>query len=224
MLRRIAWAVGVSALALGLIIATTQLGSPPVTQAADHGDPPARASNASADIGDFYMWHRGTGASATIVAAITVAGNAMPRADQAGAYDEDVLYGMHFFNGDGGSTDVWIRFGQNSAGDWGMQVTNLPGETEAVEGAVETALTGGGGGSAWAGLADDPFFFDLAGFQGLVSSGEASSFSSLGGSPPGAVDTIAGRNATVIVIEFPASEVVGADGSVHGWASTGGLS
>jgi len=228
-MRRLALASGIGALACAALLVTTALWSPATSNAADHNDPPMRTgSDQAADIGDLFVWHTGTGADARIVVALTVSGASMPVADQAGNYDTDVLYGIHFSNTGSGGTpayasthDIWVRFGQDGAGAWGMQVTDLPGETGPVEGAVEEAMTAPNGGMAWAGLADDPFFFDLEGFQDLSSTGELSSFDSVSSGFTSTRDSVMGANATVIVLEFPASEVTNAGGMVHAWATTG---
>jgi len=207
-----------------LLAAVTWLGlTPPDARAADHGEAPGAAADAPADIADFFAWHKDDG---SMVVVLSFAGNVTPSADQTASYDGDVLYGIHFSNTGSGGTpaygsthDIWVRFGQDGAGAWGLQVTGLPGETDPVMGAVGTANTATSGAQFYAGLADDPFFFDLEGFTGLVSTGDATSFDSL----PGLTstrDSLAGQNSTVIVLEFPASMVTNAAGMVHTWATS----
>lgn len=213
---------GVALLAsLGLVALSSW--RPAQAPAADHNDPPDASGDTAADIADFYAWHDADG---NMVVVLSIAGASMPVADQTGTYDADVLYGIHFSDtGSGGDPlyeathDIWVRFGANDAGDWGMQVMNLPGEDDMVVGAVETPLTAPNGAMAWVGLADDPFFFDLEGFQDTVTTGDLS-FASLaaGGS---ARDSLMGTNATTIVLQFPASDVTSAGGMVHTWATTG---
>ena len=67
-----------------------------------------------------------------------------------------------------------------------------------VVGPVETEIAGDNG-KVWTGLRDDPFFFDLAGFQATVSSGTISF------NP--ANDFFAGSNITTIVMEVPLTAV-----------------
>jgi len=220
-MKRLAFGAGAGAFALLLALG----GMPSTTRAADHNDPPMRSGDQPADIADFYAWHDGD----NINVVLSVAGASTPAADQSGTYDADVLFGVHFSNtgasGDpaySATHDTWVRFGQNGAGEWGIQVSGLPGESGAVEGAVETALTGTDGGRVWVGLADDPFFFDLQGYTDTVTTGNLS-FASLaeGGSPR---DSLAGTNATVIVLQFPASAVVSEDGVVHTWVTSSRIS
>jgi len=89
-----------------------------------------------------------------------------------------------------------------------------------VVGAVETNITAGMV-SLHAGLHDDAFFFDLAGFQQLLATGM---LSSLMGN-----DSFAGLNTPVIVIEFPTSAITHSTHSLFAptspnairvWAST----
>lgn len=174
--------------------------------AADHAEAPLAGADPAADIADFYAWHT---ADDTVVAVITFAG--------AGAdsptYDNETLYTFHFDTDDDAVSDIDVhaRFGTNGEGDWGLQVTNLPGASGVVEGDVDTALTDGTA-TAWAGPADDPFFFDLDGYLATLDSGSLS-FT--------AVDFFAGLNVTAIVIEFDLAEL-GSD-TFQTWATTGRL-
>lgn len=160
-------------------------------EAADHTDPPDRAGDTAADIADIYAWH-GDG---TLKVAVTFAGLAVP--GEAATYDRDVLYGVHI-DTDADQTadhDVWIRFGSNEAGDSGVMVSGLPGEDAAVVGPVEEIIEGSSGTMVYAGLRDDPFFFDLEGFMNTLDT-QSLSFDS-------ERDSFAGTNVTAIVVEIP---------------------
>jgi len=63
----------------------------------------------------------------------------------------------------------------------------------------------------FAGVRDDPFFFDLVQFKKIIA-GEASAFRNPG------VDTFAGTNVLAIVVELPSSLLGGTKLSV--WGST----
>lgn len=183
-------------------------------EAADHNDPSTRVGNQEPeDIADLYAWHSTDGSTMTIV--LTFGGPVAPVAGQAGAYDADVLYGIHYdTNGDGTPEgQTWVRFAQNDLGDWGVQVERLPGEaTDApVIGAVETVLDAPNGGKVFTGLRDDPFFFDLTGFLGTLGSGDLEFTGD---------DSFAGMNGTAIVLEFPVSELTGISDTVSVWATT----
>jgi hypothetical protein len=194
-----AWlAVGVVGAVVGL---TTGL-----ARAADHTDPPDRASDSAADIADLYAWH-GDGTLTTVV---TFAGLTMP-GDPA-TYDEDVLYGIHIDTNDDQQSDhdIWIRFGQNGDGEMGVQVSGVPGEDAPLVGPVETTLESDTGTKAYAGLRDDPFFFDLEGFMSTLDTGSLQFDSNR--------DSFAGTNVTAVVVELPL-EAISSD-SFDVWATT----
>lgn len=206
---------GLGVLALGAITMTSlslNLFSSPEATAADHTDPPPRATGPgdSGDIGDLYAWHTDND---TVVAVLTFSGPAMPAADQAGTYDADTLYAIHIDNtGDAIANDtIYVRYGKNALDEWGIQVSGIPGEPADVVGAVETEISGASA-KVWTGLRDDPFFFDLQGFQDTLMTGTLSF--------DGTRDSFAGANITSIVIEMPEAAVVGAGTTFSIWATT----
>lgn len=185
--------------------------------AADHGEAPLASSDQPADIADMYAWHQGD----KLYLAMTFAGARMPAADQTGTFDEGVLYGFHIDNdGDNApDVDVWVRFGQNEAGAWGVKVEGLPGTTGAVIGAAGGTVTDTDSGlRVYSGLRDDPFFFDLQGFRDTATSGSLQ-FASLVGS--GARDSLAGTNATAIVLEADLAAASGSSTALQIWGTTG---
>jgi len=225
-------AVGVTALAA----AAVQLNPQDVT-AADHIDAPATQGDAAADIADFYAWHTERG---TIVAIITF--NALLEAGADPVYDDTVLYTVHIDNtadpaeanqpldnDNDNVSDIQInvRFGQNGAGEWGMQVNGAPGAAdETFDGPVGMPLTNGSV-TAAANIYDDPFFFDFEGFtataMNLLDDTEAAdvAFASiLAGAP---VDFFAGLNTMAVVVEFDAAMAAdgNADNFLQLWATTG---
>jgi hypothetical protein len=179
--------------------------------AADHAEAPTSAADPAADIADLYAWTSGDGELSVV---LTYAG--LTAAVQDGGkptYDADIVYGIHI-DADFDhvpDTDIWIRFGQNSDGEWGMQATGIPGTNGVLTGAAGDALEDGGS-WAWAGIADDPFFFDLTGFQDTVSTGTLM-FSG--------ADSLAGTNVTAITLQFPYESIVGEDGKLQIWATSG---
>jgi hypothetical protein len=73
-----------------------------------------------------------------------------------------------------------------------------------------------GGGQAWAGVVDDPFFFDLQAFNDQVKgAGGSRTFCDAG-----AVDFFAGTNVSAIVLEVPSAWLTGASSNVGVWART----
>ena len=191
-------------LALTALAVTAALAAGDEATAADHLDAPGVQSDAAADITDFYAWSDGT----TATAIIAYAGLAEP--DTGGMYDRDVLYGIHIDNdGDGVSDrDIWARFGQDAAGEWGMQVTGL--SDEPLVAPVEEGMEAEGV-RIFAGSRDDGFFFDLEGFQNTLAEATLMFDSTR--------DSFAGTNTTAIAVEAPLEAFT--DGEAFTiWAST----
>jgi hypothetical protein len=194
--------IGTSALLMGAMFTTGG-----TVIAADHIDAPNAESDAAADITDVYAWAEGDSVFA-IVAFAGLAESGMPA-----TYDRDVLYGVHVDNdGDGESDhDIWIRFGQNDAGEWGVQVTGLAGQDEVV-GPVEETIDAGLGQQVFAGLRDDPFFFDLEGFRDTLMTGTLSFQADR--------NFFAGINVTAIAIEASRDQLANGDEPFTLWATT----
>jgi len=192
--------------------------------AADHLDPPARTdpmnvppgTDRTADIGDLYAWHRGTGAAATVVTVLTFDGPNDPAADQAVACDRDVVYTIHIDNDDDPATgpefDIEARFGEDDLGNCFVEVANIPGAADSVETPVGVTRQVGDA-TVWAGLHDDPFFFDLQGFQDVLVSGDLSDFVN-------DRDFFSQKNISAVVLEFPLPAAAGGGTSLRVWAST----
>ncbi len=213
---------------------------PQEVTAADHADAPGAIADPAADIADLYAWHDGKG---TITAILTFAGDQAPGA--AAAYDSDVLYTLHIDNTgtlagqttydqplDSNSNDnesdlqIHIRFGQNGNDAWGVQVENLPGGEAIVSGPVDTAIDGTGGTQVQTGVFDDPFFFDLDGFQTTLANLQDDkitaelAFASLAkdGMP---IDSLAGSNTHAIVLQFNAETAANGGELLQLWATSG---
>lgn len=190
------------------------LAAVPPARAADHVEAPGTAADNAADIADVYAWHSGD----KLVTVVTVAGRATASATGP-VYDEDVLYTVHIDNdGDNDSDiDIQTRFGQNSAGDWGVKVENLPGAKNPVVGPVNSEVEAGNETGeelhVFAGWREDPFFFDLTGFVDTKTSGTLSFMNNR--------DFFAGLNVTAIVLEMDLSEALDGATTLHIWATTG---
>ncbi len=182
--------------------------------AADHLDPSPRVGmpvGNSADIADVYAWNTGTSTlTDNIVVALTFAGPIGPTFTG----DRDVLYTIEIDNEDemfDPNLSIRARFAQNSAGQWGVQFTGIPGTDGPVVGPVG-AIIDLGGASAYAGVREDPFFFDLTGFQNTLMTGTLSFDPTR--------DFFAGGNVSAIVVEIPLRALPG-DGPYQVWATTG---
>jgi hypothetical protein len=181
---------------------------PGVAAAADHNEATGVLADHIADLDDVYVWDDG----AKVVVAVTFGGPGADAKSTLGALDSGVLYGVHMdTNGDYLSDrDVWVRFGQNGAGAWGVQFAGIPGGSPTVEGAVDASLSAGGSLMARAGTFDDPFFFDFQGLQDTLGTG-AVSFTS-------GRDSFAGQNVNAFIFEMDAAEF---SGPFTVWATSG---
>jgi hypothetical protein len=194
--------------------------------AADHRDSMTLANDQAVDIADVYSFRSPTNPS-NVVFAMTVPGLVPPA--ESRIFDEDALYQFKidqdgdavedlviqaFATGSGGSQTVHFR-GPGAPPTTGAITRLLPGDDVAtVQISSDDAITATGGGlTVFAGVRDDPFFFDLARFNEIVM-GMATEFRDPG------IDTFAGSNALAIVVEVPASMVVGASPTIGVWGTT----
>jgi hypothetical protein len=183
---------------------------------ADHLDPPARTDPAvdttpdtPADIADVYAFSDATNA----YFAISFAGPQV--AGVPAFYDRDVLYTLNISTTPPAtSADVSIRFrfgpATNGTGS-GISVENLPGVSGALVGPVESILSKDGV-RVYAGLRDDPFFFDLQGFKESRATGTLKFDKTR--------NFFANKNDTVVILEIPKTRLGGNTNSIDTWATT----
>jgi hypothetical protein len=181
------------------------------TLAADHLEAPLVQQDGRTDINDLYAFRSPTDSSRTVLIMTVnpVAGVLSPTAfDPRARYDFLVDD-----DGDAVADHTWsVRFSKE--GDDGSQTVRVhaPGVVGWGDAGDEINLAGGG--RAWTGLSDDPFFFDLQAFLDQVKG--------VGGSRTfcdgGATDFFTGLNVSAIVLEVPSSAFVGSNIGV--WART----
>jgi hypothetical protein len=181
---------------------------PGTALAADHADAPGTKGthgDHAADITDVFLFRQ----AGKLVGAINIAGAPAPqtRVDgPTGRYDPQVIFTYHIdTNCDAKpDIDVNVRFGLNSAGQIGVQLENLPGAGAAlVAGPVEKVNTTPSGLKFYAGLRDDPFFFDFEGFAATEASFDPTNQTSTGKLLfDNKRDSFGGRNITAIVFEM----------------------
>jgi len=235
------------------------------TFAADHNDPVrvqatgTTTGDPAPDIADIFAYYRGpTGRPDSIVLTLTWRVDPLYEI----TFDPSVRYGIHVDNdasfsnlaeargvGMGAEYDIWIGFGKKrgTANEWGVYLENVPGlGGRKVAGDVGKVLRPAPGVRIMAGLADDPFFFDLDGFfAGLsVALGNPAGNPALPDATRRAIapfdatkvarpfgfvnqnDGFGRTNVHFVTLELPASSVVrGTDGrhrDLHIWATTDG--
>ena len=235
--RKLATSVGLGL----LVVSALPMGSQPV-DAADHNDGMAATDDQQADIADLYVWHDMKANTLTVIA--TFDGFLAPGDDIA--FDPDVLYTIHIdntadpveaYDWDSNDNDnvsdiqIYVRYGQNGNGDWGFQVENLPGSTAPLVAAVGETAMDGEIVRATSDVFDDPFFFDLEGFQATAvnlmetDNNADLAFASLQKGTFGVPnDTFAGNNIKAIVMEMDLTEALGdsnPENFLQIWATTG---
>lgn len=171
-------------------------------QAADHLDSPSVSAMGAADLTDVYAFAVG-GERSVLIANVNPGAGALPNStinfgsgvqynitvDTNSNAHPDVTYQLRFGAPSGGSQTV--RIWRNGV-HWGSGTT---GHT----------INLGGGAKLWAGLADDPFFFDLDAFKGNIL-GAANGRMLCDANK---VDFFKGLNVSSIVLMVPNSNIGG---------------
>ena len=210
--------------------------------AADHLDAPTVKSDHRIDINDVYVFQGANPANTVLVMTTNVnagfnSGTTFRpgalyefKIDNTGDAIEDVAYRIKFGDVRGnGSQQIHISRADGAAnpvaGGGGQQV---------AKGSTGQMLSVAGGGMAWAGLADDPFYFDLVGFSNF----KAAALNALGDAQLTGAELVAALgnicasdpaanffenfDATAIVLEVPDSALDGnnANGVIGVWGET----
>ena len=196
-IRKLSVALAAAALGVAALGAMPALG-------ADHRDSPLTKEAPKSDLNDLYVF-KSASSGAGYVAAFTVNPLATPgdtaklsldpatnyelKVDTNGDAVADVSYKFQF-TGSGAEQDVIVRraTGADAVTNDRSGAVFATGKTSV--GSAVVTIVGSGGQKIYVGPRDDPFFFDLAGFQnGLKFTG---------------VDTFKGTNVTAIVLEVTA--------------------
>ena len=199
--------------------------APVATRAADHADAPASALDPSADITDVFVFRKEPG---KLVGVIAFGGAPVPRArvdGPTGRFDPDVVFTYNIDTNRDSRPDIAIqcRFGTNSLGQAGIEIENLPGAGyRYVFGPVEQVNATPNGLRFFAGLRDDPFFFDFEGFRATLNTfgadPETGSFQF-----DNTRDSFAFRNLTAIVFEMDEAAATRGSDQIYVWATSGRL-
>lgn len=198
-----------------------------VAMAADHAESPGADADPAADLADVFLFVSPENPR-RMVAAITFGGRPLPRTriDTAFYCDPRVIYVLNIARANAAgvftstpSVRVVARLGASvTTGRCGVQIENVPGATGNIVGPVETVITSSSGLRAFAGLRNDPFFFDAEGYNGMIAafSGAAPAggfvVNNFGlGSRPRR-DSFASRNVSAIVFEMDIDALAPASG------------
>jgi len=229
---------------LGLVLGACSLGLAGVARGADHLDSVDLLDTPEADINDLYVFTT-TGDRLVLAMSVNRFAN---NADLGGVteLDPNTLYQFKIDNSDtlDGVVDhtIDIQFNQAgttlAAGSY-VQITGLPSLNGGAATVLELDANGmatEGDVSVFAGLREDPFFFDLVWFfdvptghplESTVNDGTDFVHYIWPGTPPvvelinlAQVDTFAGANVSMIVLEFPTADLLGTNNTIGVWAAT----
>src|SRR5216117_874970 len=183
-------------------------------EASDHKDSALLAADHAADIADVYTF-RSPVHPDNVVLVMTVSGFIPPSEASTTFFDPGVLYQWKLDNNGDAVEDLVIQAFVTGTG--GHQVMHFRGPaapsdigatdrvidgaemaTVAVSNSPTPIVASRNGMTVFAGVRDDPFFFDLVQFKHIIA-GEATSFRNPG------IDTFAGTNVLAIVVELPSS-------------------
>jgi len=209
--------------AMGITVAAGAMFLLQPAQAADHRDGPGIQGSPAADINDVYAFRSATNPD-NLVVALTVNPLTAPAQNTSVRFASDVSYNIHVDNTGDLVADATASITFN--GD-GTQFT-VSGLGDPITGAVTSSSASGpmvtetGPFKVFAGLRDDPFFFDLVGFQTFLAGPYTPTAGLRQGSTP--ADTFAGTNVSAIVLELPIVALTGQStsntGTIKAWAST----
>ncbi|HXH23435.1 MAG TPA: DUF4331 family protein [Dehalococcoidia bacterium] len=207
------------------LVAAAGLGSLATAGGADHRDSPLNVSNPTADINDVYAF-RGANPN-NLVLAISLNPLIAPSDNNTrGRFDPRVQYQVHIDRTGDLVDEATVNIRMTTQAD-SLIIEGLGAPITAPitpPNAATPVITTTGGVSVFAGLRDDPFFFDLTGFQGFVANPQvpAAGLRPAGAGQP--ADAFAGTNILAIVIEAPVTAVTGAananTGTIRTWVST----
>lgn len=216
----------------GLVLAGTAVAvAAGLVRAADHRDSTLLTANPAVDINDVYSF-RSPADPSRVVLAMTVSPLIAPSEGGSRFFEPDALYQFKIDTNGDAVEDLVIQavpigtgaaqriefFGPAAPTQTGNRTRLLaqsaPTATVSVTTSAQPTTATGGNLTVFAGLRDDPFFFDLTRFQAIVA-GQATSFRNPG------VDAFAGFNTLVLAVELPASALGAA--AVGVWGTTSRL-
>ena len=202
--------------AVGAAIAVLTIGvAPLISGAADHLEAPLAKANHDLDITDIYAFDGANSKNTVLVLNVNpfagTATNAGTKFSTDGEYNLNIDK-----NGDFVADDVYtVTFGSD-APDGKQSLTLWKNGTALVNGKTGNANNASGA-KVYAGLRDDPFFFDLVSFRAWRDPDGNGAFTYTGPTTFAGIDTFRGANVSSIVLEIPDSWL---GSSANYWGST----
>ncbi len=185
--------------------------------AADHGDPPSLVSDQQYDISDIYAF-RSPEDTNNIVFYCGLENFLTP--GQNPGFNANSMLEINIDTDNNNIEDLVIQciYENNMITVYGPVAPSQTGTTSTLmstalktQGNLSTVISANGM-KVYAGLRDDPFFFDLNQF-GMIIAGTATQFNDPG------TDTFAGTNVLATIIEVPKS-MLGTGSSINVWAES----
>jgi hypothetical protein len=201
-------------LALGAAMAVLTAGAAPLlVGAADHLDSPNAKANHALDITDIYAFDGDNSGNTVLVVDV----NPLAGVVSGTEFATDAAYNINIDRtGDAVADDVYtVTFGANAPGPK-QSLTLARNGTTILTGKTGSANNGGGA-KVFAGIKDDPFFFDLAGFLRWRDPDGDGAYTYTGSTNLDLGDFFAGTNISAIVLEIPDSWL---GSSANFWATT----
>lgn len=185
--------------------------------AADHGDPPSLLSDPQYDISDVYVFASPQDTNNLVF--YSGLENFLASGENPG-FNPNSMLEFNIDTDGNNIEDLVIQciYENNMVTVYGPVAPSAPGTTSTLmtsatktQGSINTVITNGSI-KVFAGLRDDPFFFDLVRFREIIA-GTATQFNDPG------TDTFAGTNILATVVEVPKS-MLGSGTSINVWTES----
>ncbi len=220
-LAALSFLLGLAGLVFALVVVTA--GEDNVAKAADHVDSPLPTASGQLDITDVYAFRPATTNDLCVVLNVSP----MTGMPVGNLFDNDGIYKIYVDNTGDNTPEatVTVTFSGTSPQQFsiaGLAATPITGNVSTTSTPIVVST---GGIQAFAGVRDDPFFFDLVGFKDFTSMlylpDSGLRLSTVNGTP---ADFFAGKNVASIVLQFPIVAVNGTGnpntGTIRAWAKT----
>ncbi|QDT11232.1 DUF4331 family protein [Stieleria marina] len=187
-----------------LFVIALSIATAPSSEAADHLDSPSVTADGTLDINDVFAFQSPSNPSnSVLVLSVNPAAGVLSPT----TFNSRSVYEINIDNTGDAVADVRyeVHFARLRRGSQRMLVLRDDGSV-AASGSTGQNVAISGGGQVRADLFEDPFFFDLDGFNnGFQFTG---------------TDFFAGLNVSAIVLELPSSQLNGASSNIAVWART----
>ena len=187
---------------LGTAAVVLTVGAAPfMTSAADHLEAPLAKANHALDITDIYAFDAANSRNTVLVTNV----NPLAGVISGTSFATDAEYRFNIDkNGDSVADDVYtVTFGNGAPGPK-QSLTLWKNGSKVLSGMTGNANNGGGA-KVYAGIKDDPFFFDLTSFRRWRDPDGDGAFTYTGPTTFDGIDFFRGTNISTIVIELPDS-------------------